>query len=208
MANTSSRRLPKRSSEELEEVGDLKQEIEYLQNRLNELLNQEARDDIRPDDYIKVISLCPYTLNLATEMYGRGRVYTFKKFGEVKRIRYQDLVDIIELHRNFLEDGFYAILDESVIRRHGLEDQYTQVLTYENMEKILEGNESDAVNFFKNASKKQQEHIALMYVEKINNGEEVDRNFLDRLSRVIGYSIDEKARNVKEQNEIANNIKK
>jgi len=207
MANTISRRLPKKTPEDSEEVGELKDQLEKLQRKLEDIESEKDRVDIRPDDYIKVISLCPYMLNLATEMCGRGRVYTFKNFGEVKRIRYQDLVDIIELHRNFLEDGFYAILDHDVLRRHGLENQYKSVLTYENIQKVLEGNESDAVNFFKNATKMQQEHIVLMYIEKINKNEEVDHNFLDRISRIVGYSIDEKAKNVKNQSEIANKTK-
>ena len=49
------------------------------------LARQDDRD-IRPDEYINVMSLLPYTLQLTTETYGGGKVMRFTRFGETKRI--------------------------------------------------------------------------------------------------------------------------
>jgi hypothetical protein len=57
------------------------------------------------------------------------------------------------------------------------------------MERILEGNESDAVNLFKTANKKQQESICNLIIIEMVNGRDIDLNFVDRLSRVVGFDL-------------------
>ena len=191
-------------SELMKDLESLKTELASLKKQEQDL--HEKKDasagrvlDIRPDDYIKVISLCPYKLNLSTKPRGEGRIFGFSRFGEVKRIRYSDLVEILEVHNKFLEDGFFAIMDEEILRKHGLEESYGKVLTKENIDAIVESNQSDAVSLFKNANDRQKELIILMFINKVVNGEEVDLNFLDRVSRVAGYSIHERALQTKEQ---------
>ena len=198
-----------------QDVESLLKMLKTMQQELSDLKVQAASQDesrettifgraldIRPDDYIKVISLCPYKLNLSTKLRGEGRIFGFNGFGEVKRIRYSDLIDILEVHDQFLKDGFFAILDKEVIQKHDLESDYGNVLTKENIESILEGNQSDAVTLFKVANDQQRNLIVLMFMDKIMRNEEVNLNFLDRISRVVGYSIHERALQAKEQKEI------
>jgi hypothetical protein len=146
--------------------------------------------NINSDTYIKVISLCPYTLNLATARKDKGKLYTFTHFGEVKRIIYRDLMEIIENHRNFLNDGLFLIMNRDVIRHQGLDDLYEKLLTKEKIEIILEGNQSDAVNMFRAANPKQQDLICNMIISEMADGKEMDLNFLDRISRVVATRID------------------
>ena len=195
-------------SQLMKDLESLKAELASLKKQEKGLLEKESSStgrvlDIRPDDSIKVISLCPYKLNLSTKPRGEGRIFGFNKFGEVKRIRYGDLVEILEVHSKFLEDGFFAILDEEILRKHGLEESYGRVLTKENIDAIVEHNQSDAVSLFKNANDRQKELIVLMFINKVVSGEEVDLNFLDRISRVAGYSIHERALQTKEQKDNA-----
>ncbi len=216
---TRSKRLPEEKSEEEKNkstnsptLEELLEKFETVKKELDALKGEKKSDDshavaigrsldIRPDDYIKVISLCPYRLNLSTRPRGEGRVFGFEKFGEVKRIRYSDLVEILEVHDSFLRDGFFTILDTDIIQKHGLEEAYERILTKENIDKVLESNQSDAVNLFKNANERQQELIILMFIKKFVDGEEVNLNFLDRISRVVGYSIHDRAIQTKEQKE-------
>ena len=183
------------------EVSDLKAEKET--NIDNSEKNIEEVFKINSDEYIKVMSLMPYTLNLTTEPKGKGKIFQFRKYGEVKNIIYSQLASVIETHMNFLESGYFVILNDRVIRRHGLNDAYERILTKENIDKVLAGNQSDAVKLFENANINQQEVIVMMFVNNIINGEEVDLNFLDRISRIIGYDIAEKAALTKETMEIA-----
>jgi len=206
-------------NENLSEIDILKQQINELLGKVNALTGEKSKntsqesldfDDIdqnntikiNGDDYIKVISLCPYTLNLSTQSKGRGKLYTFTKFGEVKRIIYRDLIDIIENHANFMNDGLFLIMNRDVIRRHGLDDLYTKLLTKEKIEQILEGNQSDAVNMFRSANPKQQEMICNMIISEMIEGREMDLNFIDRLSRIMGYNIIEKVEDAKKLREI------
>jgi len=206
--NTEQETNEKSLSDLMKDLESLRKELASLKKQEKDLLDKEPAStgrvlDIRPDDYIKVISLCPYKLNLSTKPKGEGRIFGFDKFGEVKRIRYSDLVEILEVHNKFLEDGFFAIMDKEVVQKHGLEESYDKVLTKANIDLIIESNESDAVTLFKGANDRQKELIVLMFVNKIVVGEEVNLNFLDRISRVVGYSVHERALQTKEQKDSA-----
>ena len=191
------------TKEEFQELKDLVTRIVKL---LENPTSKEATDydddendniNISSDSYIKVMSLTPYHLTLTTQALGKGKKFDFKGFGEVKRILYRDLVDIMEQHSNFLMEGYYVILNRDVIRKHGLDDAYEKILDKSNIEKILSGNQSDAVNLFKSCNDTQREHISNMITAKIVAGESVDLNLLDRLSRVIGYDIAERGEEMK-----------
>lgn len=211
-----SKQKPTKGKSELDE---LKEQNAELQKKLDLLISsvgtsgttgkenyvdEEEDDDdsgtinISSDAYIKVMSLTPYLLTLTTEEYGRGKKFNFENFGEVKRILYHDLVDIMEQHQNFVTGGYFVILNRDVVRKHGLDNVYKSILTKEKIDKIVVGNDSDAVNLFKSCSDAQKENIAQMLMSKINNNEYVDLNLLDRLSRIIGYNIADRAKEILE----------
>jgi sulfur transfer complex TusBCD TusB component (DsrH family) len=186
------------------EYDELKKRFDNLQKSLSEngMIGLKQEDDmdedneeivISGDKYIKVMSLTPYLLTLTTQEYGRGKKFNFTAFGEVKRIMYKDLVDIMEQHANFLNDGYFVVLDRNVVRKNGLDDVYSKILTKEKMDKILIGNDSDAVNLFKSCGNVQRRFIINMIHDKMLKDEPVDLNVLDRFSRVVDptgkYSI-------------------
>lgn len=177
----------KNISKEEERIAELERQINFLAKQIknkndNEIENYEVEDDnvkISSDDYIKVMSMLPYTLNLNTKLPGKGGdTFTFEKFGEVKKILYSDLAKILEYNRNMARNGSFIILDKRVVRRHGLDEAYEKILTKDNIEKILDGNESDAVRLFKTANKSQQEVICQMIIQNGIDGKEYDLNLL------------------------------
>ena len=143
------------------------------------------------------MSLCPYELNLTTQELGKGRKYTFSRFKEVKQIRYEDLSDIIENHRSFLEDGLFVILDRDVVEAHGLEEAYEGILTDKNFDQILSENYSDAAKLLENANNRQKKIVADIFTQKIVNDEKVNLNFVDQISRSVGYDIIDRANEAK-----------
>lgn len=192
--------------------------IEKLEKEINELKSKLSTKDIVPsskpvvenneyddddefekynipqDTYIKVISLCPYQLNLSTKGMGRGKIFTFHEFGQSKRILYSDLVEILESHQAFLKDGLFYIADKRVIRKNGLDDIYSNILNKDSIEKIISGSTNDAVSLFKSASEKQQEIIVDMLIEKVQSDpDSVDLNLVDKISRASGIKIQERA---------------
>ncbi len=195
------------TSELMKMINELKEKINSMETEKSKDKNIPVSNEekINSDDYIKVMSLNPYELNLTTERNGRGKIFSFKDFGEVKNILYGDLVLIVETHGSFLNQGRFVILDRRVIRRHGLDESYGKLLTKENFEAILDGrlsdnssgNQSDAVKLFEGANDVQREAVSRIFVDKILAGEDVDLNFLYRLKRIIGYSIVEKAEGIR-----------
>jgi hypothetical protein len=196
------------------ELENIYKMIEDLQNNIknnsNIVTKKNSEDDIEENyvyeeeeevplnSYIKVMSLIPYELNLSTERHGKGRIFTFRGYGKTKRIIYQELEKIIEENRHFLERGFFIILDKRVVRKHGLDDIYKNIMNKEKMDMILLGfqggevKENDILSFAKSAPKEQQKILATMVIDKRINGETIDLNLFDKLGRIMDMDLNQK----------------
>ncbi len=179
------------------ELEALKQEKQLNTNVQSLESDNYDEVEISPSAYIRVISLVPMELNLSTEPHGRGRIFTFRKFGDSKRIMYSDLLNIINSHENFLNSGKFFIADKRIIRKHDLLETYSIILNKESIEKVLSGMDSDtAFSLFKSTTKEQKETISNMIVDRRIAGEKVDLNFWDKVRHemltVNGVDIDEK----------------
>ena len=164
------------------EVVEIQEPIDYSQK------------EIRQDEYIPVMSLLPYNLNLSTKEGGQGSIKKFTRFGEVKKILFKDLVDIIEVHPNFMEAGYFYILDPRFIRQMGLDDMYSKILTKEKMEQIMEADSDQSVALYQTANPSQQEVLIQILIDKVREDpNSVDLNVIDKISRVSGVKIQERA---------------
>ena len=174
------------------------EEIEMLRRKLAELEKEDySNSKIQQDEYISVMSLIPYTLNLTTQTGGQGSVKKFTKFGEIKKIIYKDLVDIMEAHPNFLEAGYFYILDPRFIRQHGLDETYSRILTKEKIDEILSTGSEESVTLYDSANPEQKGIIRDLLVEKIvNDPDSVDLNIVDRISRISKVDLRQRAENV------------
>lgn len=151
---------------------------------------QQRDNNIRLDDYVDVISLCPMPLNLSTQGNGRGMVFKFSKFGEKKSILYKDLVNIIENQRTFLEAGYFYILNKDVIRKSGLDDMYSKILTQENILQILDGDSKEALSLYSSCNERQKELIVEMILQRLlADPESIDLNLVDKISKASGTDI-------------------
>ena len=152
---------------------------------------EEQEIDIRPDKYIAVINLTPGELILSTLTGGRGKVFSFRSFGEKKRILYSNLVDIMEASPRFLEEGMFYIADKKVITKHGLNDIYSTILTKEAIEKIFSDSisEEDATTLYKSANKNQQETMVNLVVRKLLGGTDLNLNVVGVISRLSKVDI-------------------
>lgn len=196
-----------KTSKELSD--DEKKEVDSLKARLAELEEpvtnteksekgqsiQAKRSRVLLDDYVPVMSLLPYRLNLSTKEGGQGDIKKFTKFGEVKNILYKDLVDIIEVDRSFMEAGFFYILDPVVIRQHGLDETYSKILTKEKIDEILNNvNTEYCIELYNSANPEQQKVIVQLLIEKIKaDPSSVNLYTVDRISRLSKIDISNKA---------------
>lgn len=151
------------------------------------------------DELIPVMSLINYRLNLSTEKNGQGKDIYFTHFGQIDNILYQDLLDVMRAYRSFMEHGYFVILDERVIARHGLQDVYKKILTKEKIEEILDGSEG-TVELYKSSNPDQQSVIVRMVIEKLREDpDSIDLNIVDQLSRISGTKIKDFADEAREQ---------
>jgi len=187
-----------------ETIESLKKELEVIKsqtmmNNAHNTIPQQYQPNpnivntVQPNEYIKVMSLIDNKLNLSTRDHGLGKTFSFEEFGETQDILYSDLMEINNHHRNFLEAGYYYILDDRVVAIASKKDAYKKILTKEQIEKILNNDEA-AISLFQKANPKQQEVIVKFIIKKIINNEPVDYNLIDKLSRVSGVNIVEKAK--------------
>jgi len=159
---------------------------------------KEEYGEIHSSKRIKVISLTDGILVLTTAQYGQGKPYQFDKFGETKNIIYADLADILHYQNRFAEMGLFYICDDNVIANHGLYDIYQNLLSKEIIEKLLDYNRKEMVELFNNSTEMQKEQIVSIIARKIANGEDIDLNKVDALSRIYTRSIVEIAEEYKQ----------
>lgn len=150
---------------------------------------------IELDELITVVSLIDYPLNLLDA--GRRGKYRFTSFGEVKQIIYQDVLEIIERYRTFIDAGYFMILDERVIDRHGIRELQSKNLNRESINKILNSS-TDAFKLFESCGMEQQKLIAGMITRRIaEKPDSVDLNLVDRIGRHLSVNILENAEDMR-----------
>ena len=119
----------------------------------------------------------------------RGKIFSFPKFGSVKNIVYGDLADIIHNHQKFAEEGRFYVFNKQVVINHGLVEHYEKFMTKEMIEKILDYDKDKMVDLFTNATKTQRETIAQILIKRIKQGEDIDLNKVDIISRLYGQNL-------------------
>ena len=189
------KKAKKLTPDELSEVEALRARLAELESK-NEVEEEDYSDvKIQQDEYIPVMSLVSHHLNLSTKENGQGYVKKFTKFGDIKRILYRDLLEIIESHPNFMEAGYFYIMHPSFIRQNGLDDIYSKILTKEKIEKILSTKSEACVELYETANEKQREIIVGMLVTKLrDNPDSVNLNVVSRISALAKVDIDGKAK--------------
>jgi hypothetical protein len=166
-------------------------------------VEEESEKKIQLDDFISVMSLLPYNLNLSTKQItagaGQGNVKKFTRFGEVKQIMYKDLVDIMEVNANFLNAGYFYIMDTRIIRQHDLGEVYSKILTKEMLDKVIGANSDESVTLYNSANEKQQEVIVEILIDKVrDNPDLVNMNVIDKISRASKVDISRRASDLRE----------
>lgn len=170
-------------------VAQLMKQASEQSSTVNTVKNEDYAEDIPANKFIKVMSLLDHELNLSTGGFGRGRIYSFKKLGQIKDIMYSDLADIINSETGFLEKGAFYILNQDVVKRHGLTDIYENILTKDIIATVYDMTSSEIAEIFKNSSNMQKETIVSLIVKRAYAGEELDYNKLRAMSKFYDRDI-------------------
>jgi hypothetical protein len=172
-------------------IKEIKEKAKIMeQSIIDEYKDDEI--DISPQKYVTVISLTPNQLNLSTQPGGKGKVVTFSEFGQQKRIMYNNLVDIMDSNPGFLERGCYYIAEKRIIRKHGLDELYSTLLTKEVIESMvsISMSDEDMTTLYKSANKTQQGVIVDLIIHKLMaDDKSVDMNMVASISKISGIDL-------------------
>ena len=173
----------------VEEQQELIEKADLLEKENKQLRNEPDDYGIRLDAYIEVMSLVDHKLNLSTRENGQGTRFSFTKFGEVKRILYNDLASIFENYRSFMEAGLFYIMNPRVVRKHGLDDIYEKLLTKDMILKVVNCG-PNALKLYENATSGQQETIEGMIVAELKSGNTgLDLNVIAKIGKIAGKDL-------------------
>ncbi len=153
--------------------------------------------NIRPDEYVEVVSLCPNDLYLSRSLRDENPL-KFETLGERKHLLYSELIAIINHHPRFAKNGDFYIPDIRIVKRHGLIDFYDKILTKDEIYLVMTSDSDEAIKMFKKANMKQQEYLSDMLIAKIIKGENVDMNMVYKMGQILGTDIAKSAEDAKE----------
>lgn len=146
------------------------------------------------DVYITLVSLCNGELNLATEGYGHGEIYTFSRFGESINVSKTDLKKIVRNNKSFTTKGLYYIADDDFIKSEHLKNFYKNIIDCEQMLALLDMDKETFVKIFDTVTDEQKTTIASLLTNKIINGEDVDMNIVKICGDAIGRDLSANAK--------------
>lgn len=192
-------------SEQLESIKSMlktqnKESINKIDNN-----KEEEFEPIRPDKYIKVMSLTPELLNLNA---GNGKIISINKYGEIKNIMYGDLVNIINNHYELASDGGFYIFDDEAVRISGLQEYYKKILDKNGLEELLKKSQSEIKEVLDFMSDVQKKALVNNIIINIYNGKDISTSIIDIIDKSCEVNIMEKVQEMKNFDEEVSNLEK
>lgn len=173
------------------QLEEQRKQIEMLMNALqnNTVVNNNSNvnDDISADEEILVMSLTPNKLNLVGD--GGAVLFSFDEMYEEQFIDYASLKEIVRLNRDMARNGRFYILDERVVNKLRLKNNYKSVLNPEQLKKILSVDVNKAIELYKMANDVQQRTIIELVKQSKFKGDTIDYNLLGELSNLSGINL-------------------
>lgn len=175
------------------QLEEQRKQIEMLMNALqsntavNNNSNNNVSDDISAEEEILVMSLTPNKLNLVGD--GGAVLFSFDEMYEEQFIDYASLKEIVRLNRDMARNGRFYILDERVVNKLRLKNNYKNVLNPEQLKKILSVDVNKAIELYKMANDVQKRTIIELVKQSKFKGDTIDYNLLGELSNLSGINL-------------------
>lgn len=188
------------TNERDEQIKELQKQVNEQKQQIDELLsvlkqtslgfvanNVNNNDDIRADEEILIVSLMPNRLNLV----GDGGVVflTFNEMYEEQYIDYATLKEIVRTNRQMAKNGRFYIMDEKVVNKLRLKNDYKNILTPDQLKTLISQDVNRAISLYELANSRQKSIIIEMVKQSKFDGKEVDYNLLKRLEELSGVEL-------------------
>ena len=191
------KQLMEQLAEQNTKMAEMQKQIEEKSVPQTVVVNNESSSAMRGRK-IKVINLMHNPLNIATQPNGRGRVYTFRNYGDSRLIKFDDLTDIVASYPYTMEHGLAYICDKEAVEELGLSDEYTKLFDKEKMDRVVWLREESDLDLFLGMDINLQESTARRIAELMNANERMDYNYLRTIKEKTGIDIEAIAKELKE----------
>ena len=175
------------------ENAELKERMDKLMNMVENMPKQTDTNTsvLGTERDIPVMSLLPHQLNLTTQPYGQGTVYTFNSMYEELIIPYGDLKEIVRANRSMAQNGKFYILDEEAVVSLRLKGAYKTIIKPDELQKVLNnvGSAQQLIEIYKMAPQGQKQTIVEILKDKRLYNENVDMNVLSEISKISGVDL-------------------
>lgn len=212
MTNTTKKPVKKTETVSKKEYDELAKKLQEMQEMFNQILNtpqpvQNITQYIGDNNKdVSVTSLTVGLLNLSTEGYGTGEIYTFHHIGEEQTIPLEDLKKIIRNNKSFVEGGNIFINDDEVVKSQKLTNVYKKLLSYSEIQDLFNKDRRAFEKIFTNMTKNQKETLKRIVFEKLNQDEKsVDMNIVQVLNDDMNIDIMDDFRSQQKMAEILKN---
>ena len=186
----------------MEQIQKQNEQMELLKKEIDNKNSQQVIVQQQGNNFsskkIKCINLMHNPLNVSTEPNGRGRVYNFPNYGDVRMIKFDDLSDIVASYPYTMEHGFCYICDKEVVEALSLTDEYEKIYNKELLDEILWLRKESDLELFLGVEKGLQESTAMEIAKLINANEQFDFNYLRKIKDECGIDIEAIANNLKD----------
>lgn len=177
-----------------EKIQSQQEQIEKLMEMLSQSVNISSTsnnkdNDISADEEIEIISLTPNRLNIIGE--GGSILVSFDKMYEEQLVDYASLKDAlrIRVNREMAKKGRFYINDERVVNKLRLKNDYKNILSPEQLQHLLAIDVSKAIELYKLAPKGQKSAIIEIVKQSKFNGDNIDYNLLNELTKLSGVDL-------------------
>lgn len=212
MASTTKKTATKAENVSKKEYDLLAKQLKEMQEKFNQILNaQQPVQNITQyigdnNKDVSVTSLTVGLLNLSTEGYGAGEIYTFHNIGEEQTIPLEDLKKIIKNNKSFVEGGNIFINDDEVVKSQKLTNVYKKLLSYDEIQGLFNKDRRAFEKVFTNMTKNQKETLKRIVFEKLNKDDKsVDMNIVQVMNDDMNINIMDDFRNQQKMAEILKN---
>lgn len=173
----------KREKDELAKMlKKMQAQMESLQNQFDAQNSDNNNIVVTQSDNItrtvKVISLVPNTYNLTTQPNGRGKLYTFNKFGDSLNIRFTDMQDILNIYGQQFESGMAILTNKKDYDDLAIGYLWDSVISKDKLDRLLELKDEESIDAILNMDKDTQERIARIIAQKIFDGVNYNYNVI------------------------------
>ena len=167
-------------------MAEMKAQLDSQKNQTVTVQQTESRLGAKR---IPCINLLHCELNVSTKDNGKGRLFNFGKYGDVRHIPFDSLTECLASYPKTFENGYIYIADEEAVKALYLDSYYDEFPNADALKDVVKMNEEIHYTLFKGLGNKMKETYAREIAQRIVDNEDVDYNLVVRIKNECNIDI-------------------